>query len=341
MHLMKRTLPLITIGIVVLNRAWIIPKVLASIQSQIYPHNRLFILVVDGGSKDNTAKICEEILSKSDFNGYEIVIRKSNIPEGRNLCIAKMRGDFLLFWDSDVITKPSSVLRLLETLETEQVDVVTANIVSISSDSTDDIESKIDEIKARKDEDYGCATVKYATMGHTLISKQLLDKVIFDPDFTTLEDGDFSLRAREIGFKIIMNNEVFAYDVNVSKEPYSDVFGIDMPLRNALRGITKRTRVQVLWDPTVQKFSYFLKKRRHLLYLGYIPAVILSIFGVFARNVYFSMSFPFYFLLFLFILVAKKGVKRGIKSSVRSLLVGLPATVVLAYYIIKHNLKRL
>src|SRR5208283_2796837 len=89
--------PLITIGVVVLNREWIIRQMLASVQSQTYPHNKLFVLVVDGGSKDNTAKSAEGILASSDFSGYEVLVKESSIPEARNICIQKMRGNYLFF----------------------------------------------------------------------------------------------------------------------------------------------------------------------------------------------------------------------------------------------------
>ena len=109
--------PLITIGVVVLNREWIIRQMLASVQSQTYPHNHLYVLVVDGKSKDNTVKVAKEVLADSDFNGYDVLVQESSIPEARNICIQKMKGDYLFFWDSDVIMEPTALTRMLETLK--------------------------------------------------------------------------------------------------------------------------------------------------------------------------------------------------------------------------------
>ena len=67
----QKDLPLITVGVVVFNREWIIKRMLASVQSQTYPHDRLFVLVVDGKSMDNTVKVAKQVLAESDFNGYE------------------------------------------------------------------------------------------------------------------------------------------------------------------------------------------------------------------------------------------------------------------------------
>jgi cellulose synthase/poly-beta-1,6-N-acetylglucosamine synthase-like glycosyltransferase len=75
--------PLVTVGIVVLNREWIISKTLDSILHQTYPHNRIFVFIADGGSKDRTVETAREILQKSDFAGYDIISKESSIPEGK------------------------------------------------------------------------------------------------------------------------------------------------------------------------------------------------------------------------------------------------------------------
>jgi len=46
----------------VLNREWIIGKVLKSLLLQTYPHERIFVLVVDGESRDRTVEIARTIL---------------------------------------------------------------------------------------------------------------------------------------------------------------------------------------------------------------------------------------------------------------------------------------
>jgi glycosyltransferase involved in cell wall biosynthesis len=53
--------PLVTVDIVVLNREWVIDKMLTSLQRQTYPHDRIFVIVVDGESKDKTVPTAERI----------------------------------------------------------------------------------------------------------------------------------------------------------------------------------------------------------------------------------------------------------------------------------------
>lgn len=52
-------LPLVSIMIATYNSAWILEKPLKAIQEQSYPHNLIEVLIIDGGSKDNTRLIAE------------------------------------------------------------------------------------------------------------------------------------------------------------------------------------------------------------------------------------------------------------------------------------------
>ena len=142
--------PLVTVGIVVLNRDWIIDKMLTSLQQQTYPHDRIFVLLVDGESKDNTVATARQILENSDFNGYEIVVKKCNIPEGRNICIEKMKGDFLFFWGSDIIMGANALENIVATGLDTKADIVSAELASFYMNTMEEANPKIAEAMSRK-----------------------------------------------------------------------------------------------------------------------------------------------------------------------------------------------
>lgn len=330
--------PFITVGIVVLNREWVIDKMLASLQNQTYPHNRIFVVIVDGESTDKTVEIAKRILEKSDFNGYRIIVKKCTIPEGRNICIENMRGEALLFWDSDIIMEPSAIWELVKTMKQENAEIVSAHIFGIFANSINELEAKIKEATATLKRKISIREVPKVGMGHTLISKKVFDVLRFDPDLTVLEDFDFSLRARKHGFKLLINEGIQTFDVNIIKKGYSDIH-IDMSLENALRGIRKKAYAQVMSHNFKITFKdmidFFFQNKRYTFYLGYIPAAILSLYGVFSANIYFLIVFPVYFLLFTFWQIKRRGLNRGIKAIVRSVLVGVPTSICLLYYFIK------
>jgi glycosyltransferase involved in cell wall biosynthesis len=341
----KQDLPLITIGVVVLNREWIIERMLASVQSQTYPHDRLFVLVVDGKSKDNTVKVAEQVLAESDFNGYEVIVKESNIPEARNVCIQNMRGDFLLFWDSDVIMESTAVARSLEILKKESVDMVQSCITQVTVDSADEIGEKWQEWETKYPRQEKTRIVDLTGTGNLLISKKVLKQLSFDQDLTFFEDQDFTSRATKQGFKILATGNVIGFDVN-SNKPYSSIYAFDMPLKEALRGIRKKGKIQAqnvtACSSSISKavIKFFLANKRYLFYAGYIPVMILTVVGVLIQNLWLSLIFPLYFLLYIVIQLKKRGFAKGLNVAVRSFIVGIPTTYSLLYYCIKLIFKR-
>ncbi len=339
---MEQAFPLITVGITVLNREWIIGRMLASLQSQTYPHDRIFVLIVDSESTDKTVETARQILEKSDFKGYEIVIQKCSIPEGRNICIKNMQGDLLLFWDSDVIMEPSAMSSLFEVIEKEKVGIVTANTAKISVDLISEIDNKLEEakMKLRPEE---TREVVCAGMGNTLISKEVFDTVTFDPALTIWEDGDFSIRAREKGFRIFLNKKIAVFDVNNIKKSHSDIY-IDMPLQDAMSGLRKKSRTEVLLYrqelPYQGAKNFFLQHKRYGWYLGYVPTLILSLIGAFMQNLIIALVFPVYLLFFALWQFKRRGLAKGAKALVRSLLVGVPTALFIAYYFTKYGLTK-
>ena len=341
----QQDLPLITVGVVVFNREWIIKRMLASVQSQTYPHDRLFVLVVDGESKDNTATIAKQVLANSDFSGYEVIVKESNIPEARNICIQNMKGGFLLFWDSDVIMEPTAVARMLGILKRENVDMVSSYVTEVTVDSADEIDQKWQELETKYPRQEKSRMLDAAVTGNILISKKVLTQVAFDPDYTFYEDQDFSSRATKIGFKILETRNVIGFDIN-SNKPYSDVYAFDMPLKKALRGIRKKGIIQAqnvtAGFPSISKavIKFFWANKRYLFYVGYIPAIILTVFGILMQNLWLSLIFLLYFLLYTIIQFKKRGFVKGLNAAVRSFIVGIPSTYALLYYCIKLSFKR-
>jgi len=322
--------PLITIGIVVLNREWIIGKVLHSILRQTYPHDRILIIVVDGGSVDRTAFIAREVLEKSDFSGFGIIVKKCNIPEGRNICIEKMRGGLLLFWDSDVVMEPDAISKLVNTMKNVNAHIVTADSYTIFLDSVDEVDEKVSEIFKKwkaKDRIY---EVPAAGMGHTLICKEVFKAIRFDRDLTTNEDLDFCVRARQKGFKIFMNEGVKVLDINIRRKDYSDIH-ISMPLRDALRGLKKKAKAKVLASNFTinisQMVKFFIKKKRFAYYLGYMPTLISLSLGIFSGNIPLVLIFPTYLIPYMIHQFKRRGFKKGLNALLKSICVGLPVFI--------------
>jgi glycosyltransferase involved in cell wall biosynthesis len=318
--------PLITVGIVAYNRAWIIKEMLGSLQNQNYPHSDIFVLFVDGVSKDGTAEAAEQILAAADFGGYEVLVQKCNIPEGRNICLDKMKGELLLFWDSDVIMPSDTVRGLVEALQEENADLMTAVAKNVTVTSTSEIPQKLQEIKPQTPR-RPRHDIKAVMMGQSLLTKKLAKTVTFDPQLTIQEDTDYCLRAKALGFKIIIAPNLEVLDINMFNVAYSDIC-IDMSFGDAMKGIKRKSQVQVyayhFGSQRKNAFRFFSAYKRYLFYLLYIPTIILTIVGVFLQNIPLALVFPIYALFYTALQIRRRGVKRGIRAFALSLVVGIP-----------------
>ncbi|MCW4000022.1 MAG: glycosyltransferase [Candidatus Bathyarchaeota archaeon] len=334
--------PLITIGIVAYNRAWIIDKMLASIQSQTYPHSSLYVLFVDGESKDGTAQHAQTMLKQSDFEGYQVIVKKCNIPEGRNICLSQMRGELLLFWDSDVIMPQDAVSRLVDSLQREGADLMSAVVRQITVASTDEIAEKIREITAPTDQPQKpTETIKAAMMGQSLLTQKLAKAVSFDEQLTIQEDTDFCLRAREQGFRLMLDPNITVLDVNMFNVAYSDIC-IDMSFGDALKGIRKKSKVQVYAYPFQRGWrrNFFWQYKRYVFYLLYLPALALTLYGLIAQNLIAALIFPAYALFYLALQIRRRGAGRGFRAFALSLLVGIPNALWVAVYWVKYKISK-
>ncbi|MFN4245650.1 MAG: glycosyltransferase [Brevinematia bacterium] len=93
------TLPIISVCLPTYNNAKTIGKCLETIFDQNYPPERLEVIVIDGGSTDETLLIVEKYNVKFLSNPYRIE------EKGRVIGINNSRGDIIAFIDADNFLK--------------------------------------------------------------------------------------------------------------------------------------------------------------------------------------------------------------------------------------------
>jgi hypothetical protein len=250
-----------------------------------------------------------------------------------------MQGDALMYWDSDVIMDSDTVSLMVKAMIENKADIVDVKCVEVFANSIEEAEAKIEQAKSIYNQDSTAVNVVSATgMGHTLVAKAVFNDLRFDPDLTICEDLDFTYRANKKGYKVIGLGHVLTFDVNMWKKGYSDTH-IDMPLKYAVKGIRKKAQIQILtYDTKITArvtISFFLKNKRYLFYIGYVPAFFLTIGGLFLY-LPLTLAFPSYLLAFAIWQTKKRGFTRGLQSTLRSILIGVPYVCWLVFYSIKY-----
>jgi glycosyltransferase involved in cell wall biosynthesis len=112
--------PKITIIIATFNSEKLLPKVLTSIRKQSYPQNKIEILIVDGGSSDNTRVIAKKFGCR--------IINNVNVEPlyAKYLGYIQARGKYIMYLDHDeVIENNDSILRKVKVfLQNNQIKAV-------------------------------------------------------------------------------------------------------------------------------------------------------------------------------------------------------------------------
>ena len=113
--------PLVSVVVPVYNVEKYLRQCLESIINQTY--KRLEILVVDDGSTDGSAALCDEYLSR-DERVQVFHVTNQGLSAARNYAIDRAKGKFLAFVDSDDWLEEKAIQILVDTARTMNADVV-------------------------------------------------------------------------------------------------------------------------------------------------------------------------------------------------------------------------
>ena len=184
----------ISVCTVVLNEEKTIEKLLESLVSQTL--KPLEIIIVDGGSTDNTINIIKKFQKKYPF--IKLYVKNSNIPTARNFAIKKARGDLIAFIDAGCFAKKDWLEDLAKILQEKKADIA----------------SSLYEMKAKTPLQkafslfVGTAKEKFdeksfiPSTRSVLFKKEVWEKLGgFNENLSIGEDHEFFLRAKRAGFR--------------------------------------------------------------------------------------------------------------------------------------------
>lgn len=185
--------PLVSIIIPTYNRAHIIGETLDSIIAQTYTNWEC--IVVDDGSSDNTAEVMAKYIAKdSRFRYYNRPKDRLKGPcSCRNFGFERSKGDFINFFDSDDLLKPTAFEVWLFNFN-EDIDAVISRVEMIHfSNKT---VTKTYEISSEKMiEDFFIGKINFFVCG-PMWRKQFLkqQESLFNENIKNGDDWDFNLR---------------------------------------------------------------------------------------------------------------------------------------------------
>lgn len=120
-----RTLPTVTVLIPARNEEGDIERCLRAVLAQDYPHDRMEVILVDGGSADRTAELATSVLETGDVDWKIIDNPVGTTPSNLNAGLAITSGEILCRVDARSIVPPRYVRLCADVLATRPEVVVT------------------------------------------------------------------------------------------------------------------------------------------------------------------------------------------------------------------------
>lgn len=122
---------LISVIVPVHNGQDYLKKCIDSIAAQTY--DRLEIIVVNDGSTDETAQVCEEL--QREYAGVHVItLPDVGVAAARNRAIEQARGELLTFVDADDRLRPDMLKRLYDSLRATDSDVAGCRFTAWSTE---------------------------------------------------------------------------------------------------------------------------------------------------------------------------------------------------------------
>jgi glycosyltransferase involved in cell wall biosynthesis len=264
MNQTKSCTPLISIVLTTYNSEKVIEKTLKGIIEQSFPLNRAELIVVDGGSKDDTPKIIEEFVERNAKSFYDVKVfihdRNYGISKARSDGIKTSRGRYILILDHDVIMSRDTIVKLLQYLESTDRKVV-AVMPLHNSTCRGTISSW--EYLIRK----GKIWRTNAITSCALVRRELFDEIgLYDetlgPPYTIYEDIEFGARALSKGYEIHLLGTLEV--VHETCEEAQEAPSNEMKYKGFINKVKTSSRyIRILKTILDQSYRYALRKYLH------------------------------------------------------------------------------
>lgn len=193
---------LVSVVVPAYNANLYLPMTLNSILSQTYPH--LEVIIVDDGSTDDTARICQGYLNRDPRIQY-IYQDNQGPAAARNRGIAQATGRFIALLDSDDLMVPTCIALELEAIRKDPL----VDIVYTAAHLIDNHGNPIGEVRGQEiDSRNFVINLLFRNVipcpGSIFAKRECLMKNPYNPDYIHAEDYDLIIRlAHRYRFKYL------------------------------------------------------------------------------------------------------------------------------------------
>lgn len=209
----KEKKPFVSALLVTRNEQTYIEQAMLSLINQTYPRDRYEIIVIDGGSSDQTLSIVERLLTEYRTESFEIKCfdnPKQILASGWNIGIKAAKGDFVIRIDAHAKAESDIIEKSVDTLMSIPDAVcVGGRLVTKSIEGNDEIVSKV------LSSPFGVGNSLFRvssvpgyadTAVYGLYRKDIFEKVgYFNEHYARNQDIELHARIKKAGYKFYFN----------------------------------------------------------------------------------------------------------------------------------------
>ncbi len=204
-------LPPVSVIIAAYNEAKVINKTIATLLSSDYPN--LDILVVDDGSKDDTAGVVSAAYGH-DPRVTVLVKPNGGKASALNLGIKQCRGEIIVALDADTVFARDTVNKLVRHFADPAVGAVSGNVKVGNRSNPLTIWQAVEYITSQNFDRRAFDLLNCITVVPGAVGAWRKDAVILAGLYssqTLAEDTDLTFKVRKLGYKISTDNTALAY----------------------------------------------------------------------------------------------------------------------------------
>jgi glycosyltransferase involved in cell wall biosynthesis len=192
--------PEISVVVAARDAAGTLPGLLRALDNQILPRERFEVVIVDDGSRDQTAAVVDTWASEDRKSRSLVRGMGRGAGYARNLGIRKSHAPWVAFTDSDTMPEPDWLSSALDVAHRENMDGLEGVVETWPADAVGPFTHQLD---SRNGGHFATANMVYRRSLLELLGG-------FDERFggAFLEDVDLAFRALDAGARIVFRPEV-------------------------------------------------------------------------------------------------------------------------------------